>query len=204
MNLPNDVYEYLTNFADNRTILNMLSVNKKFHDEKFFERIMRRKYPLLVSYKKSDETWKKFFLRTVHDISILDEKYGIPYEPIPDYDPSNLLQESVYEKHFGHRHYVDWLYEEALNIFAGAGNLDIVKLMIEKGARPIYGLVSAVKNNHIDIVKYLISHGVDEDDIEDALDVAYDKGVNEDEITTALESIDDPEIKDYLKTLFGR
>ena len=46
--LPTDVYEYLANFADDRTILNMLSVNKKFNDEKFFKRVIQRKYPLLL------------------------------------------------------------------------------------------------------------------------------------------------------------
>ena len=36
MSLPNDVYGYLTNFADDKDILNMLSVNKKFNDDVFF------------------------------------------------------------------------------------------------------------------------------------------------------------------------
>ena len=39
MNLTKDTYEYLLNFAEDRDIINMLSVNKKFRDEEFFERI---------------------------------------------------------------------------------------------------------------------------------------------------------------------
>ena len=35
---PN-IYEYITNFADDRTILTMLSVNKNFRDENLFRRI---------------------------------------------------------------------------------------------------------------------------------------------------------------------
>jgi hypothetical protein len=49
------------NFADDKTILNMLSVNKKFNDSIFFEKIMKKRYPLLIKYKKKKETWK-FFL----------------------------------------------------------------------------------------------------------------------------------------------
>jgi len=33
MNIPKDVYEYLTNFTHDKTIVNMLSVNKNFRNE---------------------------------------------------------------------------------------------------------------------------------------------------------------------------
>lgn len=39
MELTKDTYLYLTNFADDRTILNILSVNKKFNDPIFFQQI---------------------------------------------------------------------------------------------------------------------------------------------------------------------
>jgi hypothetical protein len=37
MNLTKDTYEYLVGFADDRDIINMLSVNKKFNDGEFFK-----------------------------------------------------------------------------------------------------------------------------------------------------------------------
>ena len=61
MELNKDTYLYLTRFADDRTILNMLSVNKKFNDDKFFEEVMRRKYPLLIGFKSDRQTWKQFY-----------------------------------------------------------------------------------------------------------------------------------------------
>ena len=79
MNLPADVYEYLANHADDKTILNMLSVNKKFNDNIFFERIMTRKYPLLIQFKNDGETLKQFYVRMVHYLSKLEEEFGIPY-----------------------------------------------------------------------------------------------------------------------------
>ena len=50
---PN-IYEYITNFADDRTIISMLSVNKKFRDENLFKRIIQRRYPLLIEFKQPD------------------------------------------------------------------------------------------------------------------------------------------------------
>ena len=77
MNLTKDTYEYLLNFADDRDIINMLSVNKKFNDEKLFEKIMRKKYPELIREKKKGESWKSLFVRMVYYMSLLQEKYGI-------------------------------------------------------------------------------------------------------------------------------
>ena len=89
MNLTKDTYEYILNFADDRDIINMLSVNKKFRDEDFFKRIMERKYPLLIQYKQN-ETWKNLYLRMVKAIYGLQEKINIPYIPLPNYNPYNF------------------------------------------------------------------------------------------------------------------
>ncbi len=87
MNLTKDTYEYLANFADDKDIVNMLSVNKKFNDPIFFERIFKRKYPLLVKFKNENETWKHFYLNMIKHIAMLQEKYHIPYIPHPDFNP---------------------------------------------------------------------------------------------------------------------
>ena len=55
--LDKDTYEYLTNFADDRTILNMLAVNRKYNDDNFFRRVLQRKYPTLLDFKKKNETY---------------------------------------------------------------------------------------------------------------------------------------------------
>jgi 5-formyltetrahydrofolate cyclo-ligase len=93
MNISKDVYEYLTNFADDKTILNMLSVNKDFRDEKFFERVLRRKYPFLMAFRNKTETWKKLFLRMTHYIAKLEKKFGIPYIPKEDYNPEQFYKD---------------------------------------------------------------------------------------------------------------
>lgn len=89
MNLTKDTYEYLLNFAEDKDIINMLSVNRKFSNEEFFERIMKRKYPDLIQYKKENETWKSFFIRMVHYISRVKEEYKVDY--FPGLDPVYVL-----------------------------------------------------------------------------------------------------------------
>ncbi len=90
MNLTKDMYEYLANFADDKDIVNMLSVNKKFNDPIFFERIFKRKYPLLVKFKNENETWKHFYLRMIKSIAKLNEQYHIPYIPHVDFNPEEF------------------------------------------------------------------------------------------------------------------
>ncbi len=87
MDLTTDMYEYLTNFAADRDIINMLAVNKKFNDSIFFERVFKRKYPLLIKFKQENETWKHFYLNVIKHIAKLQEKYSIPYIPHPDFNP---------------------------------------------------------------------------------------------------------------------
>ena len=57
MNLTKDIYEYILNFVDHKDVLNMLSVNKKFRSEEFFERIMRNRYTFIIRFKE-EENWK--------------------------------------------------------------------------------------------------------------------------------------------------
>tara|TARA_R110001599_G_scaffold36870_1_gene115091 strand:- start:1476 stop:1823 length:348 start_codon:yes stop_codon:yes gene_type:complete len=79
MNVSKDMYEYLAQFADDRTILTMLSVNKTFNDQKFFERVIRRKYPFLIRFKKEDESYKNFFIKMTYYIAKLEELFGEKY-----------------------------------------------------------------------------------------------------------------------------
>ena len=102
MNLTKDTYEYLTNFADDRDIVKMLSVNKQFADPTFFERIFKRKYPLLIKFKEENETWKYFYLRMVKSIAKLQEEYHIPYIANPDFNPETFYKS--YTKGLGRTH----------------------------------------------------------------------------------------------------
>ncbi|GAH36589.1 unnamed protein product [marine sediment metagenome] len=77
MDLNPDLYEYLTGFVDDKTIINMLSVNKKFNDPIFFQRIFKRKYPFLIEFKEDNQTWKVFYLSMIKYIYKLLEEFDL-------------------------------------------------------------------------------------------------------------------------------
>jgi Ankyrin repeats (3 copies) len=148
MNISKDIYEYLLNFVDDKTILNMLSVNKKFHDDIFFQRVIERKYPLLIEFKNG--TWKKLFLRMGFYIAKL-EILGIPYIPTKNYDPEDFYKECKDSK---------YIFGWAMAYAAEGGQIEIVKLMIEKGATDFdWAMREAAEGGRMEIVKLMIEKG---------------------------------------------
>lgn len=151
MNLTKDTYEYILNFADDREILNMLSVNKKFRNEKLFEKVLKRKYPELLQYKR-DESFQDFFIKMIFYISFLKEKYDIPYFGM---DPKYLYDLSKKYKALN-------FYGLVMVSASKKGNLNVVKSMIDKGVRIFdNALYTAARAGHLNIVKYFIEKGAD-------------------------------------------
>ena len=85
-----DIYEYIINLADDRDVINMLSVNRKFNDDLYFKKILEKRYPLLLAFKKKDETHKQFYLKMVKYMAKLWEEFKLPYIPSKHYDPETL------------------------------------------------------------------------------------------------------------------
>lgn len=111
MEIPKDIYEYLTNFADDKTILKMLETNKKYSDPLFFEKIITRKYPELLKYKKLEPnanlTMKQYYIKMIYYIGKLQDKYQINYDlikgkyPEQVYNITKLVKAHIYQfKHF--------------------------------------------------------------------------------------------------------
>ena len=170
---PN-IYEYITNFADDRTILTMLSVNKKFRDENLFRRVIIRKYPLLIEFKKPNETWQHFFVQMTYYIHKLQEDYDIPYIPTKGYDPRILInREDKYNEGMYYAALGGWLDLVKFFINKGAdawgqgmyyatrgGSLDLVKFFIDKGATNWEsGMRGAVQGGSLDLVKFFVNKG---------------------------------------------
>lgn len=70
-----DVFEYILKLSDERTALNMLSVNKKFRTEEYFKRYLLYKYPIL----QPQNNYKSFFLQNIEFMVWLREKKFIFY-----------------------------------------------------------------------------------------------------------------------------
>tara|TARA_R110001599_G_scaffold207862_3_gene405103 strand:- start:987 stop:1766 length:780 start_codon:yes stop_codon:yes gene_type:complete len=153
MELSKDTYEYLTNFADDRTILNMLSVNKKFNDEQFFKRIMQRKYPFLIPLKGDGETMRGLFIRMSYYIAKIEEDFGIPYIAFKKYNPEKF--------------YKIWkddpnIYTKALEQAVKINDMHIVRLMLDKGVVKLdRALTFAVLGRYTDMIRLLLEKGAD-------------------------------------------
>jgi hypothetical protein len=179
--LPKDVYLYLMNFGDDRTILNMLSVNKKFNDDKFFIAVLERRYPLITRFKKENETWRSFYVKMIYYIALLNDEYDFPYFPTTLHlsNPEILYKQikSSKSKELANNYklmlatssgnveivnkYLDNKIGNGNKALGFAKDINIVKLLIEKG-KVIYSydaMRNAAYENHIDIIKYLISKG---------------------------------------------
>ena len=127
MLISKDIYEYITHFVDDKTVLNMFSVNKKFSGDEYFGRFMQRKYPFLCDYftfnktPLNEWTWKSLFIGMIYSIDKLEKDYGIPYIPTEGYNPKHLLTRD----------------KERIPVMAAyeavkGGHLDILKIILEK------------------------------------------------------------------------
>lgn len=96
MNVSSDMYEYLGKFAEDRDVLNMLSVNKKFNDPVFFERALGRKYPFLLNFKTDRVAWKQFYISMIYYISKMKESF--PNLPDESFDPRDIRRGDKYWK----------------------------------------------------------------------------------------------------------
>jgi hypothetical protein len=88
--ISRDIWYSIAIRADDRDILNMLGVNKKFNESEFFQIVFRNKYPLLQKFKRSEQTWREFYLSMIKYIYKLQEEYSFEYVPAPSLNPKFL------------------------------------------------------------------------------------------------------------------
>ena len=160
--LPRDTYEYLMNFADDRTILNMVRANKQFDNQDFFRRVMERRYPHLLTDKKEGESWKQLYLRTMKYIGLLKEVYDFPYVPVPGFIPGDVYQliknqpKIIYNNDYP----IGNIWTYGLSFAVKSDNDDWAYYMIIKGADPTEYIRKLAKNGDLEglqiILEYLI------------------------------------------------
>ena len=159
MNLTKDTYLYLTNFLGDKDIINCLSVNKKFSNDKNFEHVMRKKYPLLTSNKSNTfqkRTWKSRYVKTDYYISYLN-KLEIPYIPSPNFKPKDFFR--IYR---GDRD-LAYIVHQILHILINCrGHYDVLAYMLQKFKRYIIVndfICDAVRSTDVNVLKTLFSNG---------------------------------------------
>ena len=145
-----DIYEYIVNLVEDRDVINMLSVNKKFSDDSYFKKILEKRYPTLLQYKKENETYKHLYLRMVKYLAKLWEKYKIPYIPARYFDPEYLYT----------RYWYPDIYRIALFEAVEVGDIKLAKYFIEnKGAKVTEFIYEAVGvKSSIEMLKFLLQN----------------------------------------------
>ena len=119
-----DIYSYIVNLADDRDVINMLSVNRKFNDDMYFKAVLEKRYPLLIKHKEKDETYKYFYLKMVKYMAKLWEEYEIPYIPVKNFDPAYMYLK--FDKK---------IYTIALYYAVEMGDIKLAQHLINKGAK---------------------------------------------------------------------
>lgn len=184
-----DVDREILSKLDDRELLKVCSIDKytwnTVCDDAFLKRRLLAKYPKIESNKRESESWKHFFLRAVHVIAKMKEKYGYDYT-FGDFFRQNKLLNKYYNKYDkneilfksskgGELALVIWIlkngvdvhsdYEKALKLASQFGHLEVVKYLVENGADLHtdyeYALKVASQNGHLETVKYLVEKGAD-------------------------------------------
>ena len=142
-----DIYfENLAKHADDRTIIEMLSINKKYNDPWFFQTVLQRRYPLLLQFKTPNESWRQFYVSMINSIALLQEKYDIPYISDATFNPKKILK-VINSKP------ISGIYNQSLLFAIKIGDLDLVKHLID----------AAMKRNQIFSIDDLIGYALQMD-----------------------------------------
>ena len=85
-----DLILYVANLTDDRTILNLLSVSKRFRIPENFKRIFQQRYPLIMRFKPENMNWIKFYVEVIHFLGKLKERFNMDYVPTYDFNPIDV------------------------------------------------------------------------------------------------------------------
>ena len=178
MLVSRDVYEHITNFVNDRTLLKMMSVNKKFNSDESYKRLLLRKYPHLINFKKNDEKFKYLFIRMTKYINKLSNKFQFPYIPSPEFDPYDFYMEitnndTLKEESDDESSFKSWedridewfsddnplrdMWNEGLRYTCHTTDEKLVQYMLDKGAYWMFpALNNAAHRGNEKIVQYLL------------------------------------------------
>lgn len=140
-------------YVEDKDLLKVCSINKKMWyevcDDNFMRRRLNFKYTDVEKYKKEDETWKRFFSKTVCYSCRMEKEFGFRYT----------------EGNFERQYYLlNYFFTDELLVQAVIENtISLVKYAVEKGADMFgwsnYCLRQAASEGYLEILKYLVKEG---------------------------------------------
>lgn len=124
MKVSVDIYEYIVSYTNDKTIISMLSVNKKFSDDIQYKKVLQEIYSLLLHFKQNNESYKQLFLRMTKYIAKLENEFKIRYIKTKGYDPQQFYKTNVY---------TPWqIYDHAMEWATMGGHKKLIESMIQK------------------------------------------------------------------------
>ena len=144
-----DVDREILKYLPDKELLIACRANKRMWndvcDDNFLRRRLREKYGEIEKYKRENESWKRFFLRTIYYISKLKEKFEFEYTEGDFINQYALLF---------HNKNMNRLLAEA----ASSGEISLVKFALKNGAYihflQDYAVRNAAAEGHLRIVQY--------------------------------------------------
>jgi ankyrin repeat protein len=140
------------------SLVNFFKCSKRIYEkisknEYFWECKAKKDYPLLVEYKKIKKKWKDLYLEIIYWNSKIKKEFDIPYIPTKGYNPKSFYLTNSNED-------IDIILNKSMANAAKGGHMDIVKLMIEKGALGFdEAMVGAAEKGQYDMVKFMLEKG---------------------------------------------
>ncbi len=145
-----DLDREILNKLNDKDMLKVCRINKYFYNHVCDDDYLRKrfnKYENIEEYR-SDETLKYFFVRATYYISIMKTEFGFDYVKGDFVNQYDLLKNN-------------YNIDSLLNSACEEGEITIVLDCLVKGADATRGLVSASRQGYIDIVKLLVEKGAD-------------------------------------------
>ena len=157
-----DVYLKIASEMDDKDVLSMLSVNRKFNDPKFFQQIMIQRYPLLIKFRKENEDWKQLYLRMVTYILKLKEEYDVDYITAPSFNPKRVYYDFKTQEGYDPEFFEGYSFNEILKYIGESGNEELIQEAIEDNDLNLedgvlsgmnYLLDGIVKGGHVELLR---------------------------------------------------
>lgn len=130
-----DIYMKMALEMNDRDVLSMLSVNRKFNEPEFFKQVMYHRYPLLIKFRKEGEDWKQLYLRMVTYILKLKEEYDVSYIPAVSFNPKRVYYELKLQREYNEDNpdfFQSLIFEEILGYIGESGDEILIQYSIHK------------------------------------------------------------------------
>ena len=149
-----DIDREVLGYVDDRELLRVCSLDRKTWnevcDDAFLRRRLNSKYPGIEKYKRENESWKQFFLRSLYYTSKMKEKFEFDYT------------EGDFKKQYDSLKRIDHFLNRAILHYE---DISLIKYAVENGADIHYNddwpLWSSAENGRTELVRYLIENGAD-------------------------------------------